>query len=424
MDILLKNGKIVDPVTGTEAVLDVLIQGSQIAAVGENLEASANAKVIDAGSWVVAPGLVDTHVHFRDPGFTYKEDILTGAAASARGGFTTVVMMANTKPVVDNVETLKANIEKGKQTGIRVQQAAAVSYDLKGKELTDMKALAEAGAVGFTDDGIPLMDDAMVKKAMEEAKALGMPISMHEEHPAFVASPGVNMGKVSAEIGVGGASALSEDIMVARDCMLALATGADVVIQHISSGHSVELVRTAKKMGAHVYAEATPHHFTLTEDAVLKYGTYARMNPPLRTEWDRQEIIKGLQDGTIDVIATDHAPHSEEEKSRPFTQSVSGITGIETSLALGVSTLVNGGYLTMMELMNLMSKKPMELYHLNPQGIQAGAPADLVIFAPEEKFTVGDYKSKATNSPFTGWELNAPVKYTICDGKIVYSSVE
>ena len=423
MDMLLKNGKVVDPVTGTEAVLDVLIRDDKIAAVGEGLTAD-DAKVIDAAGWVVAPGLVDTHVHFRDPGFTYKEDILTGAAASARGGFTTVIMMANTNPTISTVETLQANIEKGRKTGIHVLQTATVSHGLKGKELTDMKALAAAGAVGFTDDGIPLMDDAMVKKAMEMTAELGLPISLHEENPAFIASPGVNQGKVSKAIGVGGASALAEDSMVARDCMIALATGADCVIQHISSGNSVKMIRAAKAMGAHVYAEATPHHFTLTEDAVLKYGTMARMNPPLRTEWDRQEIIKGLQDGTIDVIATDHAPHSAEEKSRPFAQSVSGITGIETSLALGVTVLVGEGYLTMMELMDKMSKRPAELYHLNPQGITAGAPADLVVFAPEETFIVGDYKSKAANSPFTGWELKAPVKYTICDGKIVYSSAE
>lgn len=421
MKTLIKNGYIVDPVTRREGIMDILIEDDLICAVGETASNADADVIIDAEGRTVAPGLVDTHVHFRDPGFTYKEDILTGAAASAKGGFTTVVCMANTKPVIDTPALLKANIEKGRQTGIHVLQAAAVSYDLKGQELTDMRALAEAGAVGFTDDGIPLMNDARVKEAMELAKELGMPISMHEEHPAFIASPGVNQGEVSRKMGVGGASALSEDIMVARDCMLALATGADVVIQHISSGHSVELVRTAKRMGAHVYAEATPHHFTLTEDAVLKYGTYARMNPPLRTEWDRMEIIKGLQDGTIDVIATDHAPHSEEEKSRPFTQSVSGITGIETSLALGVTVLVRGGYLTMMELMDCMSRKPAELYHLNPKGIQPGAPADLVIFAPEETFTPDPWVSKASNSPFTGWELYAPVYQTICGGKIVYS---
>ncbi|MCD8076920.1 MAG: dihydroorotase [Lachnospiraceae bacterium] len=391
----IRNGHLVDPVTGLDEIADILIEGNTIRQIGPDLDLSQADRVIEASGWIAAPGLVDTHVHFRDPGFPWKEDILTGAAAAKKGGFTTVICMANTSPAIDTPERLRANLARGQQTGIHVLQTAAVSVGLRGETLTDMEALAAAGAVGFTDDGIPLMDEALLREAMERAAALDLPISLHEEDPAFLASPGVNQGAVSEHLGLGGASALAEDVLVARDCMIALATGARVVIQHISSGNSVKVVRAAKAMGAHVYAEATPHHFTLTEEAVLRYDTLARMNPPLRTEADRQEILRGLQDGTIDVIATDHAPHSAEEKARPFAEAPSGITGLETSLALGVTVLVRGGILTMSELIDRMSRRPAELYHLHPQGLTPGAPADLVLFAPDE---------------------------TLCEGKIVYEA--
>lgn len=402
-------------------MMDVLIDGNKIIETGEHLEMK-NAEVIDATGLVVAPGLVDTHVHFRDPGFTYKEDIITGAAAAARGGFTTVVCMANTKPAVDNLETLQYIQEKGETTGIHVLQAATVSKGLKGIELVDMETLAQAGAAGFTDDGIPVMDEKLLVSAMKKAKELDLPISLHEEDPAFIAAPGVHQGEISRQIGYGGASRCAEDVMVARDCALALYTGASVCIQHISSGNSVEFVRTAKKLGADVHAEATPHHFTLTDAAVLKYGTNARMNPPLRTEEDRQKIIEGLKDGTIDMIVTDHAPHSDEEKAKPMEAAPSGITGLETSLALGIHSLVEPGHLTLMELMACMSKNPSEFYRMVPGSITEGAPADLVIFGEHEKWTVDYFASKASNSPFRGWELPGKVHYTICAGKIVYKA--
>lgn len=275
------------------------------------------------------------------------------------------------------------------------------------------------GCAGFTDDGIPIMDEEVLTEAMLRAKALDLPISLHEEDPAFVKGAGVNMGAVSEQLGYGGASRTAEDVMVARDCILALHTGASVCIQHISSGNSVELVRLAKKLGADVHAEATPHHFTLTEDAVLTYGTMARMNPPVREEADRLKIIEGIQDGTIDMIVTDHAPHSAEEKARPMAQAPSGITGLETSLALGIRSLVQPGYITLMKLMELMSKNPMEFYRMTPGSIQAGAPADIVIFGENEEWTVEHFHSKALNSPFFGWTLPGKLHYTICNGKIV-----
>lgn len=419
--LLIKNGRVVDPVTRTDEVMDVLIDGNHIVKTGYDLETEGT-EVVDADGLVVAPGLVDTHVHFRDPGFTYKEDIETGAAAAARGGFTMVVCMANTKPAVDNLETLKYIQDKGAKTGIHVVQTATVTKNLEGKELVDMDSLASAGAAGFTDDGIPIMDEKLLVDAMNKAKELDLPISLHEEDPMFIDQPGVNQGKVSEKLGYGGASCTAEDVMVARDCVLALHTGASVCIQHISSGNSVDIVRTAKKLGADIHAEATPHHFTLIEDAVLKYGTLARMNPPLRTEKDRRKIIEGIQDGTIDMIVTDHAPHSKEEKARTLDKAPSGITGLETSLALGIYSLVQPGYISLMKLMELMSRNPAEFYRMEPGKIAEGAPADLIIFGENEMWTVDSFASKAVNSPFAGWTLPGKVHYTICGGKIVYDA--
>ncbi|MBO6047589.1 MAG: dihydroorotase, partial [Erysipelotrichaceae bacterium] len=322
-------------------------------------------------------------------------------------------------PPVDNIDTLTANIQKGETTKIHVLQCATVTKGMKGQELVDMKALKAAGAAGFTDDGIPILNKDLVYEAFKQAKKLDMPVSLHEEDPEYILAPGVNMGKVSQSINYGGASHKAEDVMVERDCQIALETGARVCIQHISSKESVDIVRRYHHR-CDVHAEATPHHFTLTEDAILKYGTNARMNPPVRTEEDRLAIIEGLKDGTIDMIVTDHAPHSDEEKAREMSKAPSGITGLETSLALGIKSLVQPGHISMMKLMALMSKNPSEFYHLTPVSIQPGAKADLVIFNPDETWLVDHFASKASNSPFIGWELPGKIHYTICNGQIVY----
>ncbi len=420
--ILIKNGRVVDPVTNTDGKMDVLLEGPVIVKVGQELQElqAPDAQVIDASGLVVAPGLMDAHVHFRDPGYPEKEDIITGARAAAKGGFTTVVCMANTKPAVDDIDTLNYVQKKGEQAAVHVLQAAAITKGLAGKELTDMEALAHAGAAGFTDDGIALMDEGLLLSAMEKASELGLPISLHEEDKALILAQGVHQGRVSGMLGYGGAPRVSEDVMVARDCMLALHSGASVCIQHISSKNSVELVRTAKKLGANIHAEATPHHFTLTEEAVLKYGTNARMNPPVRTEEDRQAIIRGLQDGTIDMIVTDHAPHTAEEKALPLEEAPSGIIGLETSLGLGIRSLVEPGYLTLLELIRLMSSNPAGFYRMIPGSITEDAPADLVLFREQELWRAEQFASKASNSPFLGWELPGKVHYTICAGRIVY----
>lgn len=417
--ILIKNGRVADPVTNMDGKMDVLLDGPRIVKTGQELQAP-DAQVIDASGLVVAPGLMDAHVHFRDPGYPEKEDIITGARAAAKGGFTTVVCMANTKPAVDDIDTLNYVQKKGEQAAVHVLQAAAITKGLAGKELTDMEALAHAGAAGFTDDGIVLMDEGLLLSAMEKASELGLPISLHEEDKALILAQGVHQGRVSGMLGYGGAPRVSEDVMVARDCMLALHSGASVCIQHISSKNSVELVRTAKKLGANIHAEATPHHFTLTEEAVLKYGTNARMNPPVRTEEDRQAIIRGLQDGTIDMIVTDHAPHTAEEKALPLKEAPSGIIGLETSLGLGIRSLVEPGYLTLLELIRLMSSNPAGFYRMIPGSITEDAPADLVLFREQELWRAEQFASKASNSPFLGWELPGKVHYTICAGRIVY----
>lgn len=419
--ILIKDARVMDPETGFDQVTDILLEEDKIIKIGKVSDESKIDQVIDASGMIAAPGLIDVHVHFRDPGFTYKEDLETGSAAAAAGGFTTVVCMANTKPVVDSVDIYKEIEKRCEQLPIKVWQAAAVSKGFEGKELTDMDALYKAGVRGFTDDGIPLMDEKIVEEAMKKAKELDVPISLHEEDPAYIKQPGVNQGKVSEQLNYGGASYMAEAVMVKRDCELAVKTGAKVDIQHISSAVAVDYVKEAKEKGANVVAEASPHHFTLTEEAVLKYGTLARMNPPLRTEEDRQRIIKGLQEGTIEIIATDHAPHSKEEKEKSLAEAPSGITGLETSLALGVTELVDKGYLSMMQLLEKMTINPAKLYNMEQGRLQEGKMADIVLFDPEEEWEVKEYKSKAMNSPFTGWKLKGKVKYTICDGKVVNS---
>lgn len=430
--MLIKNGRVIDPESGFDGLADLLIEDGKIKKIVKRIDGGADNtvpervngadEVLDASGMIIAPGLVDVHVHFRDPGLTHKEDIETGAAAAKAGGYTTVVCMANTNPAADNPDTIGYIIEKGKKTGIHVLAAAAVSKGLKGRELTDMDALKACGAAGFTDDGIPLMDEKFVKQAMEKARELNLPLSFHEEDPAFIINNGINKGVVSDQLGIGGSPALAEDSLVARDCMIALHTGAAVNIQHISSRNSVKMVALAKQLGADVWAEVTPHHFTLDETAVLKHGTLAKMNPPLRTEKDREALIEGLKSGAIDIIATDHAPHSREEKEKPLTAAPSGIIGLETALPLAVTNLVKEGHLTYVQLFEKMCLNPARLYRLDSGRIKEGSDADLVIFDDRESFTVGDFVSRSSNSPFTGETLYGRVRFTICGGKVVFEA--
>lgn len=276
------------------------------------------------------------------------------------------------------------------------------------------------GAVGFTDDGIPLLDEELLRAALRRAAKLHKPVSLHEENPALIQNNGVHAGKASAHFGIGGSPREAEISMVERDLKIAVTEESDLSIQHISTKEAVELVRQAKRQNCHIYAEATPHHFTLTQDAVIRHGTLAKMNPPLREESDRLAIIEGLRDGTIDMIATDHAPHSVEEKARPLTEAPSGIIGLETSLSLGIRELVNKGYLSMAELVRKMSYAPAQLYHLDAGYVAEGGPADLVVFDPRKEWVVESFASKAVNSPFIGETMPGVISYTICGGEIVY----
>jgi dihydroorotase len=416
-----------DPKTGLQTKADLILNDSTVEKIipltdecVSKIDENAD-EVIDAAGLIAAPGLVDVHVHFRDPGFTAKEDIHTGAAAAARGGYTSVVMMGNTDPRCDNVETLRYMQEKAAKEPIHIYVTCNATMGMKGEELTDIDALHKAGAVGVTDDGLPIMDHGILTQVFLKAAACGIPVSLHEEDPSLIENNGVNRGKASDHYGIGGSPSEAEYSLIRRDLKLASGTGVSVDIQHISTAEGVEAVRQARKDGVNVHAEATPHHFTLTDDAVIAHGTNAKMNPPLRSESDRMAIIKGLQDGTIDMIATDHAPHTTEEKALPITKAPSGIIGLETALGLGITELVKKGYLSMMDLLRVMTIGPAEVYKLDAGYIAEGGPADIVLINPDAGWTVeDDFASKAHNTPFIGRKLTGKVIMTIASGKIVY----
>ncbi len=426
--IMLRNIRLINPNSRTDEMVDILISKGEVTAIDIHAKSTIREiqadMVINGRGLIAAPGLVDVHVHFRDPGFTYKEDIHTGALAAAKGGFTSVVMMGNTKPAMDDPETVKDVLDRAENEKIRIYQVGNVTKELKGRELTDAGSLKAAGAVGLSDDGIPILDKDLLREALTKAAGLDLPVSLHEEDPQYIENNGVNRGYASKELNIGGSDRMAEISMVKRDIEIAGETGATINIQHISTKEAVELVREARSRGINVHAEASPHHFTLTEEAVLKYGTLAKMNPPLRTEEDRMAIIEGLKDETIDIIATDHAPHSMEEKSKAITEAPSGITGLETALALGITELVDKGHLTMMQLLHRMSTAPAGMYGLNAGEIRMGTPADIVIFDPNEEWIVSDFESRSSNSPFLNWRLKGKVKYTICGGEIVYKDKE
>ena len=429
--LIIKDGYLIDPASRTEGVRDIIIDGEMI--VGIYVEGSRevaefisgkDVTVVEAKGRIVAPGLVDPHVHFRDPGFTEKENIESGAKAAARGGFTSVIMMGNTNPHMDNVDTIKDVLERGKKSGIHVYTCGNVTMDMAGGELTPMEELVNAGAVLFSDDGRPITDEKIMEEACKKAAALGKVISLHEEDPSLITDNGINHGKVSKKLGIVGSPRDAEISMVKRDIEIAKKTGAELTIQHISTKEAVDRIRRAKKEGLKIYAEATPHHFTLTDEALLEYGTCAKMNPPLRLESDRKAIIEGLRDGTIEVIATDHAPHTKEEKDKPLTEAPSGITGLETALSLGIRELVKPGYMTLMTLIERLSLGAARIYDLPAGRIFVGGPADLVIFGEKDTWKFDSSFSKATNTPFLGQNLPGKVYETICKGKIVYQAKE
>ena len=419
--LLIKNGRVMDPKTGFDQISDLLVEGKKIVKIGQDLQAEG-AKVIDASGLVVAPGLVDIHVHFREPGQTHKEDIHTGALAAAAGGFTTVVMMANTNPTISTVETLKEVLESASRENIHIKSVATITKNFDGQHLTDFQGLLTAGAVGFSDDGIPLTNAGIVRKALVEARNNNTFISLHEEDPNLNGILGFNEHIAKEHFHICGATGVAEYSMIARDVMIAYDAKAHVHIQHLSKAESVKVVEFAQKLGAQVTAEAAPQHFSKTEALLLTKGSNAKMNPPLRLESDRLAVIEGLKSGVISVIATDHAPHHADEKNvADITQAPSGMTGLETSLSLGLTYLVEAGHLSLMGLLEKMTINPAQLYGFDAGFIAQDGPADLTIFDPAADRLVTDhFASKAANSPFVGENLKGQVKFTICDGEVVF----
>ncbi len=403
--LYIKNAYLMDPHTGFEGKKDLRIADNGIIVeIADHI--TANGPVLDLQGATVTSGFIDTHVHFRDPGQTHKEDVQTGMAAATAGGFTTVICMANTAPTVDCADVLTDIQDRTAGGSCEVLQACAITHGLQGTTLTDFAELTALGAPVMTDDGINLTNPTLAMRAMELAVQEDVLLSFHEEEPSLVASPGVNFGSAAAaHFGVPGAKAAAEDEMVARDIEIARQTGARVLFQHLSSGTTVEHLRKAKAEGVSVYGEVTPHHLCLTEADVLVHGTYARMNPPLRTEADRQALIAGLCDGTLDVIATDHAPHTKAEKEKPFDKAPSGITGLETAFSVCNTVLVQGGYMSRMQLLEKMSRNPANIYRLGGRAIAVGNYARLTLLDWESTTAYTTYRSKCENTPFTGKAL-------------------
>lgn len=419
--LLIKNGRVIDPQSGFDQVADILVDGQKIVKIAQSISAE-DAYVIDASGLVVAPGLVDIHVHFREPGQTHKEDIHTGALAAAAGGFTTVVMMANTNPTISTVETLTEVLASAAKEKIHIKSNASVTLNFDGENLTDFEGLLKAGAVGVSDDGIPLENSGVVRAAFKKAKALDMVIALHEEDPNLNGTLGLNESVAREHFGCGGARGVAEYSMIARDAMIAYEVGNQFHVQHLSKAESVKVVGFIRELGANVTAEVSPQHFSKTESLLLEKGANAKMNPPLRLESDRLAVIEGLKSGVISIIATDHAPHHRDEKTvDDVTKAPSGMTGLETSLSLGLTYLVEAGHLSLVDLLTKMTLNPAKLYGFDAGYLAENGPADLVIFSDHDKRTISDtFYSKASNSPFVGETLTGKVYYTICDGKIVY----
>ena len=423
MKLLIKHGRVVDPVSGTVSIQDLYIENGKVVQLEKDIRQEAD-QVIDAEGLVVCPGLVDMHVHLRDPGLTYKEDIFTGTAAAAHGGVTSVACMANTDPVVDTPAQIHYIKDKAAQAnGVHVYPIAAVSMGMRGEEPSDADALKKAGAIALSDDGCNVDNANLMRDVMIHAKRLELPVLCHCEDTTMVEGRAVNEGSVSRQLWLEGRPAIAEEIMVMRDAMLAEETGAHVHICHVSTAKSVDIIRRMKKRGVAITCETCPQYFTLTEDEILTQGSMARVNPPLRTAKDIKGIIAGLKDGTIDAIATDHAPHSAEEKSRPLTRAPSGMVGLETSLAITLTELYHTGKMKLPEIIKRMTYTPASILHLSSKGrLSLGSDADITIFDPEEVWTIDpeQFASKARNTPFAGREVKGKVKYTIVGGNVIY----
>lgn len=420
MNLLIKNARVVSPADGINGVLDILIEDGKIAVIGESLTADADDEIEASGLYAI-PGLVDMHVHLRDPGQTAKEDILSGCRAAAAGGVTSLLCMPNTDPTIDNAETVRYVLDKAKDADANVYVAASITKGLKSGEATDLNELKAAGAIGLSDDGRPVINTKLLSDAMKQAPKLGMTVVAHCEDLYLASGGKMNEGKVSEQLGVKGIPAAAEDCGTAREIALAAAEYVPVHICHVSTKTSVALVRDAKRRGVKVTAETAPHYFSLTETELYRRDADYRMNPPLRTQTDVEAIIEGLSDGTLDCIATDHAPHTAEEKA-DFEKAPNGSIGMETSLAAGITYLVKPGILSFSELIKKMSVNPAKILGINAGTLSAGAPADIALVDPREGWIVDVNKlhGKSINTPFKGMTLTGKVKKTILGGKIVF----
>ena len=429
MDLLLKGGHVMDP-DHHDGIMDILIKDGDIVTIDPLVTANdqssnslENLDIIDCKGCIVSPGFIDIHVHFREPGFEYKETIDSGCRSAVHGGFTAVCTMPNTSPANDNPEVTEFIMEKSRQTNLaRVYPIVAVSQGLAGKEMCDFRALRDSGAVAVTDDGMPVVGSRMMRDALEKAGELGMPVISHSEDLELAAGGSMNEGRVARELGHKGIPNAAESIMVMRDIALCELTGAPLHIAHVSTRESVHAIRDAKKRGVNVTAETAPHYFSLTDDAVREHGANAKMNPPLRLAEDRDAIIEGLQDNTLDAIATDHAPHSEPEKRAAFDKTPNGIIGLETSIPISL-TLVHKGHLSMMDLIRKMSTQPAKILNID-NGLKIGRPADITIIDPDLSHVIdaGMFQSKSRNTPFHGRKVKGRAVMTIVGGRVVYRS--
>ncbi len=436
-DLLIKKGKITDiiPTSSEENISGVPFHEEDLESKEtaqrnlskQDTQIRSDREIIDLSGCLIVPGFVDMHTHLREPGFEAKETIATGTKSAARGGFTSIACMPNTEPSIDNSGTIEFIYQKAREQGyVNTYPIAAITKGRAGSEITEMDELASAGALGFSDDGDPVMNAGVMRTALEYSKMLDCPIISHCEDANLSTEGEMNEGYLASILGLRGIPAASESVMAAREILLARLTGVPVHIAHVSCADTVHIIRQAKKNGISVTAEATPHHLILTEEAVKEYDTNAKVNPPLRTEFDRKELIKGIEDGTIDCIASDHAPHTADEKMVEFTNAPFGISGLETAFAIAKKALVDGGVLTLEELINKMSREPANILNIPGGKIETGLTADVTVIDINENWTVdaSKFASLGKNSPFDGWALTGKIKSTMVKGEFVYKELE